>query len=113
MIYARQYLGVFSESSEQWNCLEHGEQVVAFGIQAREGTNFYLNDSQENPIVIGQTGIYELDLRNNSGTITKITVNNARLKAPEDADTHILIDILYSDETGDIPTSEIEEAEIS
>jgi hypothetical protein len=35
--------------------------IVQLGIQSVPGTKFYLNGSN-NPIIIGNTGIYELDL---------------------------------------------------
>lgn len=35
--------------------------ITQLGIQALPGTKFYLNNST-NPIIIGYTGIYELDL---------------------------------------------------
>ena len=37
--------------------------IIKLGIQALPGTIFYLNDKQRlNPIIVGYTGIYELDL---------------------------------------------------
>lgn len=32
------------------------------GIQTLPGTRFYLNNNEESPIIIGSTGIYELEL---------------------------------------------------
>ena len=32
------------------------------GIQTLPGTRFYLNNNEEAPIIIGSTGIYELEL---------------------------------------------------
>jgi hypothetical protein len=32
------------------------------GIQSLPGTRFYLNDNIEGPVILGSTGIYELEL---------------------------------------------------
>jgi hypothetical protein len=37
--------------------------ISQLGIQGRPGTSFYLNGSTL-PIVLGETGIYEIDLQN-------------------------------------------------
>jgi hypothetical protein len=36
--------------------------ITQMGIQAPRGTTFYLNNASNYPIVIGDTGIYEIDL---------------------------------------------------
>ena len=48
--------------------------IVQLGIQTLPGTKFYLNNSIE-PIIVGYTGIYELDLDNQT-EIFKLTFNN-------------------------------------
>lgn len=70
--------------------------VSHLGIQGPVGLRFYLNQSS-NPIMIGQTGIYELDLEN-IGRISAIRfdrtdINNYYTDNPRS--DKILIDIVY------------------
>lgn len=70
--------------------------VSQFGIQAPPGLRFYLNNSAY-PIMVGETGIYELDLEN-VGRITAIRFERSDLETfyarPDPADK-LLIDIVY------------------
>lgn len=72
--------------------------ILQLGIQSLPGTKFYLNNSLE-PIIIGSTGIYELDLQDEAtisalrfdrDTINKI--NTGKLN-----DYCLLVDIVYED----------------
>ena len=65
--------------------------ISKLGIQCRPNTKFYLNNSNY-PIVIGNTGIYELDLENH-GQINNIHFDGAVLEGL-DGD-RLLIDIVY------------------
>lgn len=68
--------------------------IVQLGIQALPGTKFFLNDSQE-PVIVGYTGIYELDLSGNI-TITKLTFDADSLDKIEQLNNGILlVDIIY------------------
>ena len=68
--------------------------MVQLGIQALPGTKFYLNGSN-NPIIIGSTGIYELDLYGlteinalqfDARSISAINANNS---------AYLIVDIIY------------------
>ena len=65
------------------------------GIQTLPGTRFYLNDNIEGPIIIGSTGIYELELEG----ISKITNLSFDMKSLELIDSsnsaYLIIDIIY------------------
>ena len=72
----------------------HGD-ITHLGIQAIPGTIFYLNNSYDRPIVIGFTGIYELQL-NNLGTIYAIKFDLKNLnELYTDKTNSIFIDIVY------------------
>lgn len=74
--------------------------IVQLGIQALPGTKFYLNNSQE-PIIMGYTGIYELDLEG-SIEITKITFDRYSLDLINSLnDAVLLVDIIYDDGTAE------------
>lgn len=66
--------------------------ITHLGIQASPGTTFFLNRSN-NPIQIGKTGIYEIDV-NGYGYITSIIFSDETL-ARVNEDNGIIIDILY------------------
>ena len=70
--------------------------IVQLGIQALPGTKFYLNNSIE-PIVIGYTGIYELDL-DNQAEIIKLTFNKTSMDLiDENPNGYLIVDVLYED----------------
>lgn len=72
----------------------HGD-ITHLGIQAIPGTKFYLNNSYDHPIIIGFTGIYELQL-NSLGTIYAIKFDLTNLNELYTSDDQrILIDIIY------------------
>jgi hypothetical protein len=63
------------------------------GIQGRPGTMMFLN-GQEYPIVIGETGIFEIDLQN-YGQIFSIRFTAESLDDYQEFDDRLLIDIIY------------------
>lgn len=80
--------------------------IYQLGLQTLPGTKFYLNDNTEATIV-GQTGIYELDLGLNT-KITKITFDSASMNRIKDNDNaYLIVDFMY-DDSGMSPV-EIEE----
>ena len=50
------------EPEKNSNLFENGIKVFQLGIQALPGTSFKINNSNTD-IIIGSTGIYELDLK--------------------------------------------------
>lgn len=68
--------------------------VLQFGIQSLPGTKFYLNNGND-PIIIGSTGIYELDLEGQT-EITQIQMDGGSMKTINDNDNaYLIIDIIY------------------
>lgn len=69
------------------------------GIQTIPGTAIYLNGS-EDPVIIGSTGIYELDMADGVEVFT-LQINSASLaQIGSSADGYIIIDVLYDDRKG-------------
>lgn len=66
--------------------------ITHLGIQAAPGTTFFLN-KEINPIQIGKTGIFELDV-SGYGYITHIAFAESTLDLVNE-DNGIIIDILY------------------
>lgn len=68
--------------------------ITQLGIQALPGTKFYLNNSTF-PIVVGPTGIYELNLEGIS-EITSIYFSSDSLKAiASTSSSFLIIDFIY------------------
>ena len=78
--------------------------IIQLGIQTLPGTKFYLNNSSY-PVVIGSTGIYELNI-NNAYSISNLCFEGSSLrhlieyneedeKDSRAAKGYIIIDIIY------------------
>lgn len=71
--------------------------ITQLGIQSLPGTKFYLNNSN-NPIIIGYTGIYELNLEG-MAEITALSFDSKSLEAIDgNANSYLIIDIIYEGE---------------
>lgn len=67
--------------------------ITQLGIQSQPGIKFYLNNSTS-PIIIGSTGIYELDLKGIS-SITQLSFDAASLRLIDsNVNGYLIIDIL-------------------
>ena len=74
--------------------------ILQLGIQTLPGTKFYLNDNVE-PIIVGFTGIYELDLDNQT-EIVKLTFNEESMTTIENnSNGYLIVDILYEKKEGE------------
>ena len=70
--------------------------IVQLGIQALPGTKFYLNNSSD-PIIIGSTGIYEIDLVGET-EISALSFDTTSVSSISNTDNACLIvDIIYED----------------
>ena len=70
--------------------------IVQLGIQALPGTKFYLNNNNH-PIIIGNTGIYELTLEGLS-EITALEFDRADLTSiNNNTNGYLIVDIMYED----------------
>jgi hypothetical protein len=62
------------------------------------GTKIYLNDNL-NPIIVGLTGIYELDLDGTTGLISKIRFDEQSINIIDSIETaYLILDIVYETE---------------
>ena len=68
--------------------------VLQLGIQALPGTKFYLNEATD-PIIVGNTGIYELDLGGDT-EISKIQFEARSMRLIRDnQNAYLIVDIIY------------------
>lgn len=74
--------------------------ITQLGIQSLPGTKFYLNDDGAiTPVIIGSTGIYELNLEGLS-EITRLSFDEDSIQAIEsNSGAYLIIDIIYSSST--------------
>ncbi len=71
--------------------------IAQLGIQSLPGTEFYLNGSVK-PIVIGVSGIYDLDIKNGA-RVTGLSFSNQSLtRVGENATSYLIVDVLYGEE---------------
>ncbi len=72
--------------------------IIQLGIQALPGTKFNLNANLD-PIIIGQSGMYELDLTNSSAILTSLTFEKDSLdQIDKNPDGYLIIDIVYKED---------------
>ena len=70
--------------------------ILQLGIQSLPGTKFYLNNSN-NPVIIGSTGIYELDL-NGLSEITALSFDQKSVQAvSSNNNAFLIVDVIYED----------------
>lgn len=71
--------------------------IIQLGVQTLPGTKFYLNANTD-PIIVGASGIYELDLSNTSTVITSLMFDLASLELiSNNPDGYLIIDIVYEE----------------
>lgn len=69
--------------------------ITQLGIQALPGTRFCLNGNFEGPVIMGSTGIYELDLANIS-KINSLQFDAKSLKLiEENSNAYLIVDVIY------------------
>lgn len=72
--------------------------IVQLGIQALPGTRFYLNNSLTEPIIIGYTGIYDLELDGNT-QITALRFSTESMNTiKNNNNAGVIVDIVYNQE---------------
>ena len=70
--------------------------IEQLGIQTLPGTKFYINQSLD-PIIIGGTGIYELDLRNTTAILTSLRFDQDSMTTIANLDNgFLIIDLVYT-----------------
>lgn len=93
-----------NQPSEDTNLKNHLQDGTVFakylpftqlGIQSLPGIRFYLNDNIEGPIILGSTGIYELELEGIS-KISSLKFDSRSLDLIEkNPNGYLIIDVIY------------------
>lgn len=71
--------------------------ISQLGIQGLPGTEFYLNGNI-NPIVIGASGVYDLDIKNGA-RVTDLGFSKRSMdRINESGSGYLIVDVLYGEE---------------
>ena len=74
--------------------------IKQFSIQTLPGTRFYLNQSLK-PIIVGASGIYELDLRDTPARLTSIRFERSSMEIINESDNgYLIIDLIHEGSVG-------------
>lgn len=69
--------------------------ILQLGIQTLPGTQLYINSSTT-PIIVGHTGIFELDVTNTSASIANLRIEQSSMQQIKDLPNgYLIIDIVY------------------
>lgn len=73
--------------------------IVQLGVQALPGTKFYINTSQT-PIIVGATGIYEIDLTGYA-SISELRFDANSIKVIRNGnESYLIVDYIYETQEG-------------
>lgn len=96
---AENYPSTLSQYTLTQNVFELLSPVTRLGIQTLPGTKVYINENP-NPIIIGQTGIYELDIES-SGSIFSLVIDRKSLNTIQNSPSaYLIIDYISEREAG-------------
>lgn len=73
--------------------------ISKLGIQSVPGTKFYLNNSSS-PIIVGHTGIFELDLNEQTEIIALQFDSKSIQFINDNINAYLIVDIIYEGEGG-------------
>ena len=91
----KNYGGTSYDSLTTGTVFENCPSIIQLGIQSLPGTKFYVNGCY-NPVIVGTTGIYELDL-NGLSEIVSLSFSGESIRQIQNNNTSLIIDILYED----------------
>lgn len=75
--------------------------ILQLGVQALPGTKFYINSST-NPVIVGVTGVYELNLNDNT-QISSLSFDSFSLEAISQCSTGgLIIDVTYDNDNEEV-----------
>ena len=79
------------------NTFKQYAPITSIGIQSLPGVKFYLNDSI-NPIILGISGVFELDVSNTSATINNLRIDQKSMDLIRNSENGFLIIDMVCDE---------------
>lgn len=89
----------------QYYCVDESfknyRPIHQFGIQTLPGTKIYLNQSN-NPIIIGSTGIFEIDCDNTTAILNSFRIEQKSMEIIDNlANGYLLIDLVYGKDSSE------------
>lgn len=87
--------GISAENLANGEIFTNFLPFTQLGIQTLPGTRFILNQNIEGPIIVGSTGIYELELEGIS-KISTLEFESASLEKIKNNDNaYLIVDVIY------------------
>lgn len=98
------WIGISTEENapKAYDLLANYGSAVKLGIQTLPGVRFFISSNNlSNGIIIDHTGVYELDLRNTTTTISNLYFDAASLQRIDEIDNAcIIVDLLCNPKQG-------------
>lgn len=89
---------LYSGNLVSGNAFSNCVPIVKLGIQSLPGTRFRFNTNLE-WIVLGATGLYEIDLKDSAGSIIDLKFDKQSINnISENENAYLIIDIMYEEE---------------
>lgn len=82
--------------------------ILQLSIHTLPGVKVYFNGQNENPIYVGHSGVYQLDLQDTSAVLWGIHFNEQDLTDVKNTNVGLIIDLMYSNEAEDDSEAETE-----
>lgn len=90
------------------NYFEQFSPILQLSIHTLPGVKVYFNDQTDNPIYVGHSGVYQLDLQDTSAVLWGMHFDSEDLDDIEDTNVGLIIDLMYSNVAEDDSEAETE-----
>ena len=87
---------------------EEYSPILQLSVHTLPGVKMYYNDQENNPIYVGHSGVYQLDLQDTSAVLHGIHFDKDDLKHIEATNVGLIIDLMYNDVAEDDSEAETE-----
>lgn len=100
----RSWIGTAQDGTYFKDILEDYGAAIKIGIQTLPGVRFFISNSNlTDPIIIDHTGVYELDLRNTTTTISNLYFDPVSLARIDEIDNaSLIVDVLCNPKDGTV-----------
>lgn len=87
---------------------EEYSPILQLSVHTLPGVKMYYNDQTDNPIYVGHSGVYQLDLQDTSAVLYGIHFDQDDLDDIEKTNVGLIIDLMYDNVTEDDSEAETE-----
>lgn len=90
------------------NYFEQFSPILQLSIHTLPGVKVYFNDQEDNPIYVGHSGVYQLDLQDTSAVLWGMHFDEEDLNDVKDSNAGLIIDLMYNNVAEDDSEAETE-----